>query len=301
MYSAFAKDIALLQRRLTGMKKRASYLFSEAQHHQLQMLEQSFSKKVLSNNKRNNLNDVYLDIMSRKVETQQMVTQSGVTKLKIEVSHAAGFTDELQLSPIPSRRKRRKMEHEIDLEDQVTREKGVFRLFQVEGTTGDAAYASSVMVRRNVGQSCGKAMSLINLRIGTQSSIPKQMLTPVRLNVPETVYCFTNDLYYYKMLLEERQEALDQMESDVPGLEEIEHSEPVVLRLLCQGQHEVEVIWGLQWDELNCIFKYNISLNCAEEVATRYSRSNLYRYLSGQRKLKTQEEVISFAEMFSDL
>lgn len=88
--------------------------------------------------------------MSKKVETQQMVSQSGVTDIKIEMSHAAGFTDKLQLSPTPSRRKRRKVEHEIELEDEVTREKGVFRRFQVEGNTGDAAYASSVVVRRNV-------------------------------------------------------------------------------------------------------------------------------------------------------
>lgn len=67
------------------------------------------------------------------------------------------------------------------------------------------------------------------------------------------------------MLLEERQEALDQLESEVPGLEEVEYSEPVVLRLLSRGQHEVAVVWGLHWDELNCIFKYSISINCSEE------------------------------------
>lgn len=106
--------------------------------------------RVLSNNKVDNLNDVYLDIMSKKIETQQMISLSGITNLKMEVNHVAGFTEEPELSPIPSRRKRRKLEHEIELEDEVTRAKGVFRVFQVEGTIGGVAYASAVVVRKNV-------------------------------------------------------------------------------------------------------------------------------------------------------
>lgn len=106
--------------------------------------------RILSNNKVTNLNDVYLDIMSRKVKTQQMVSQSGITRMKIEVGHVAGFTEELSLSPAPARRKRRKVEPEIELEDEATREKGVFRVFRVEGVVGEVRYASEVVVRRNV-------------------------------------------------------------------------------------------------------------------------------------------------------
>lgn len=115
-----------------------------------QQLLNLFHCRVISNSKIANLNDVYLGIMSREKETQQMVSLSGVTNLKMEMKHVAGFTEEPKLSPPPSRRKRRRMEQEVELEDEATREKGVFRIFQVEGTIGDAAYTTAVVVRRNV-------------------------------------------------------------------------------------------------------------------------------------------------------
>ena len=48
-------------------------------------------------------------------------------------------------------------------------------------------------------QKAGKVAELEDLRLGTQSLVTKKMLTPGRVTMPETVGCFTANLYYYKV------------------------------------------------------------------------------------------------------
>lgn len=68
----------------------------------------------------------------------------------MEVKQVTGINEEPQLPPLPSRRKRRKIETEVEVEDDEELAKGVFRLFQAEGTIGDVAYATSVVMRKKV-------------------------------------------------------------------------------------------------------------------------------------------------------
>ncbi|MPC38057.1 hypothetical protein E2C01_031558 [Portunus trituberculatus] len=77
------------------------------------------------------------------------------------------------------------------------------------------------------------------------------------------------------MLHDKRGEALDHLESEMPGVEVVRGTEPVVLQLLSHGQHQVEVQWDLIWHDLNSRFKYKISVECSEEDTTFPSLSRL--------------------------
>lgn len=291
-------DMVLLRRRLVELKRRAGLLCSEALQHQLNFTLDSLDQRILGHSSLLELSfrEKYLDLMNKKSEVQQKVSLSGLSEVKVGVKRVVGLFDEPEPLPPP---KHHKVEDDITEDSEI--EKGVFKLYETEGTIGDVAYATAYLVKSKPGEEGGRVAELEDLSLGTQSGVAKMMLTPERLSLHETVYYFTADLYYYKMLHDERREALDHLESEVPGLEVVRGTEPVVLQLLSHGQHQVEVYWGLIWHDLNSRFKYNILVNCPEEVVARYSTADVYPYLSKQMKLQTVEDVISFAEAFTDL
>ncbi|XP_045101110.1 uncharacterized protein LOC123498075 [Portunus trituberculatus] len=291
-------DLVVLRNRLVELKKRANLLCSEALQHQLNFMLDSVDQRILGHNPLLDIGfgERYLDLMNKKSEVQQKVSLSGLSEVKVSVKRVVGLLDEPEPLSSP---KRRKVENDTSEDIQI--EKGVFKLYKTDGTIGDVAYATTFLVKNKLGDEGEKIEEMTDLSLGTQSTVVKRMLTPERLSSHETVYCFTADLYYYKMLHDKRGEALDHLESEMPGVEVVRGTEPVVLQLLSHGQHQVEVQWDLIWHDLNSRFKYKISVECSEEVVTRYSTADVYPYLSKRKKLQTVEDVTSFAEAFLNL
>lgn len=292
-------DMVVLRKRLVELKRRAGLLWSETLQHQLRLTQSSEDQRILGHSSLQDLSilEKYMDLMNKRLEVQQKVSLSGLSEVTVEVKRVVGLSDEPEPLPSP---KHHRVKDDISETDSDT-EKGVFKLYQAEGTIGDVAYATSYLMKSKVGEEEGRVAELNDLNLGTQSAVVKKMLTPVTLGLPETAYHFSADLYYYKILHDERGEALDHLESEVPDVEVVRDMEPIVVQLQSSGQHQVKLQWNIIWCDLNSRFKYNISVTCSEEVVARYSRADVYPYLSKKKKLQTVDDVISFGEDFTNL
>ncbi|KAG0713658.1 hypothetical protein GWK47_015722 [Chionoecetes opilio] len=313
-------DMVMKRRRLDELKKNVGLLILEALQHQQKLVVDSADQRILAPSTMLNLEDSRMNVMNKKCEVQQTVSLSGLSQVKVGVERVVGFMEEPEALPPPQRH-----QQEEQTEDSVL-EKGVFKLYETEGTIGDTAYSAAFIVKNYAisvpkvtypkppsqpDEGRGKVTELRDLRLGTQSSVTKMMATPGRVAIPGMVHTFTTNLYYHKVLHDERVEALHHLEVEVPGVEVAGHSEPVVVEVLSGGEHQVEVlsggqhqvkvVWALAWDEPNSRFKYNISINTADEVVARYSTSDVHPYLSGKQKLLTPQDVISFAETHKTL
>ncbi|KAG0726490.1 hypothetical protein GWK47_036434 [Chionoecetes opilio] len=269
-------DMVMKRRRLDELKKNVGLLISEALQHQQKLVVDSADQRLTYE-------------CAADGEPEWVVSGEGGRGAR------GGLHGGARGTAAPMRD-----QQEEQTEDSVT-EKGVFKLYETEGTIGDTAYAAAFIVKNDPDEGWGKVTELRDLRLGTQSSVTKMMATPGRVAMPGTVHTFTTNLYYHKVLHDERVEALHHLEAEVPGVEVAGHSEPVVVEVLSVGQHQAEVVWALAWDEPNGRFKYNISINTADEVVARFSTSDVYPYLSGKQKLLTPQDVISFAETFTKL
>ncbi|MPC75388.1 hypothetical protein E2C01_069774 [Portunus trituberculatus] len=189
-------DLVVLRNRLVELKKRANLLCSEALQHQLNFMLDSVDQRILGHNPLLDIGfgERYLDLMNKKSEVQQKVSLSGLSEVKVSVKRVVGLLDEPEPLSSP---KRRKVENDTSEDIQI--EKGVFKLYKTDGTIGDVAYATTFLVKNKLGDEGEKIEEMTDLSLGTQSTVVKRMLTPERLSSHETVYCFTADLYYYKV------------------------------------------------------------------------------------------------------
>ena len=93
-----------------------------------------------------NLKDKYLDLMKRKSEVQQKISVIGLSEVKVGMKRVLGFMEEP--APLPSP-KHRKQQQDEEMEDSGP-EKGVFKLYETEGTIGETAYAAKFIVKNAV-------------------------------------------------------------------------------------------------------------------------------------------------------
>lgn len=84
--------------------------------------------------------------MNKRLEVQQKVSLSGLSEVKVEVKRVVGLSDEPEPLPSP---KHHRVKDDISETDSDT-EKGVFKLYQAEGTIGDVAYATSYLMKSKV-------------------------------------------------------------------------------------------------------------------------------------------------------
>lgn len=295
LHKSLAKDVAELQSQLRKLERKKRYLQGEALYHQAQLSLQDSSACTLGPiDEKLFLHQEHIDLMQKRITAQKLVSSSSFSMVKVEQERVVGMDEGLELESHGN-------QDQHDSEDQVT-EKGLVKLWTVEGNVGDFAYSAKFSANYDMEILGGKITEVKDLRLSTMSDVIKKVMNPARALLPATIHQFTSDLYFYQMLYEEREETADHLESDIPNLEIERGLEPMVLKFLPTREYEVKVLWSIIWDSRNNRLKYDIAVECTDEAAVRYSSSEeVYPYLSGHQQLKTWQEVADFIEAFLDL
>lgn len=111
---------------------------------------------------------------------------------------------------------------------------------------------------------------------------------------------FTLHLHTYQLLVQERIEAMDELE-DFENMEVRRSANPVQLLFVPIKDFELNVLWKVVWDNRNHRFKNEIWIDCTDDVVARFSqKEDAFPFLNGSKILRNKKQVIQFFGYFVD-
>lgn len=292
LYRNLTQDVAKMRDHLKQLNKKMRFLQVEALLHQTQLsLEHPDFRTLGPKHRKLQLCQERIELLQKRRENQKLVCLGTLVKVDVAMERIEGMDEGLE-------------DEEQDKQTstgQIT-EKGVMKLWSVEGTIGEHIFSSTFLANYNVDNPRGKIDKVGNLLLSPSGGGVQKMITPARVSQPKFVNQFISDLSFFQILRDEREETVSHLESDIPNLEIERILEPLVIKFLPTHDHEINILWAIVWDSRNNRFKYRIAVNCDDEVPIRYSSSNeVYPFLSGRKQLRERQEVVEFIEAFLDL
>ncbi|XP_045602642.1 uncharacterized protein [Procambarus clarkii] len=298
LHSKLTQEVAQMRNYLGELEKKNNFLQAEALRHQVELSSDYPHVRILGpkEEKQLKLDQEHVEFLQKRLEIQKLISLNTILKSNVAVKQIEGMDEGLE----------EESRHNKDTRSSViisdANEKGVLKLWSIEGTVGKHMYSTNFLANYSVKSPGGKIINVEDLHLSSGSDIIKKLLQPPRDLQPSTLQQFTADLYFFQILCDEREETVSQLENDIDGLVIERELEPMVLTFFPTEEHEIKILWKIVWDSRNNRLKYNIFVSCEDDVAIRYSSSKeVYPFLSGKKLLQTREEVADFVNAFLDL
>ncbi|XP_042223386.1 uncharacterized protein LOC121867495 isoform X2 [Homarus americanus] len=284
--SSLAREVANLRDQFLKLEKKKKFLQGEALQHQVKLSSEELDFRTLGPKNGNVfLRQEHLQEMKKRLAAQKLISLSELSEVQVDVERVLGMDE------VPG----------VDEQIQVSNsnkdnEAGVVKKWKLEGKVGEEfAYSANFFANYNVENPGGVIKEVTDLRVSSVSDVVKKMMVPERAHQPTIVRQFTSDLYYLKMLHDEREDTARSLQMDIPNLEVVFALEPMELTYFLKEDYEVKVLWAIVWDSRNNRLKYSVAVDCKDEVTARFSRvKEVFPFLSGRQQLETRYEFVMF-------
>ncbi|KAK3869552.1 hypothetical protein Pcinc_025136 [Petrolisthes cinctipes] len=290
VYENYMRDIAQLQQDWKELDEKCRFTRGEALHHQTELVSDTDKSGIYGpSNGELVLPQQYTETLKKRKEAQEMVSVSGISKVRVSMEQVETAKEGSQ-------------EEEVEEPDEQTnkiRDGSVVKLFQVEGKSGNIAFATDFSSFFNPNAGGGKIYEIHNMQCSSKEDLVNKIIHPGRLLVAQSLQDITFYLSFLQILQSEREEVLNQLELDIPNLTVEQRVEPMIIIVQLTRKAQIKIKWNIIWVATNERLRYDISVSCKDEVADHYiENEQVYPYLSGEKQLYSCEDVVSFVEGF---